>query len=363
MSTKAMHSHGQSSSNVEVVSIQPISIVDHVCKVDADTLASLIPDELGGSHRVGIQEIERILASVPTECISKAGGSASNVMRGLAGFGVRAKLVGARGSDQSGALFYSSMAKAGVNVKGVVIKPGTTGRCCILSCQGQRTMRTCLDGAARLDATELNLSDFAGSKYVFLSGYCAYNTGLLEKVIDLAREASAGVALDLASFEIVRSFRSLFDSIIKSRMVDIIFANEDEATEWARGAVSDANDGSSIATPEAGLHLLSQHCRVSVVTLGERGCLVKLVKDGDQTMIVEPAAQGVQVVDTTGAGDLFAAGFLYSMLQGYSVRRAAQVGCLAGGAIVQTLGSEMSQVTWAWLKERMQRLPNQSEQN
>lgn len=355
MSTEPMRSQEQPSSDVEVVSIQPISIVDHLCKVDADTLASLIPDELGGSHRVGIQEIHRILAGVPSDCTSKAGGSASNVMRGLAGFGVRTRLVGARGSDRSGVLFHSSMSEAGVNVERVVIKPGTTGRCCILSCQGQRTMRTCFDGAARLGAEELRLADFAGSKYVFLSGYCAYSAGLLEKGVQLAREASAKVVLDLASFEIVRSFGSLFDTIITSGIVDIVFANEDEATEWAR---RHATDG-LLASPESGLQLLSQHCRISVVTLGEKGCLVKL----GSTVIAEPAAQVLQVIDTTGAGDLFAAGFLYSVLRGHSVRHAARIGCLAGGAVVQTLGAEMSQVTWAWLNERMQQLSIHSEMN
>lgn len=84
------------SAGIEVVSLQPVSLVDHVCKVDPSTLRTLIADELGGSHRVELSEIQRILATVG-EYFSKAGGSASNTMRGLAGFGVRSRLVGARG--------------------------------------------------------------------------------------------------------------------------------------------------------------------------------------------------------------------------------------------------------------------------
>ena len=154
----------------EVVSLQPISIVDHVLTCgNPDLVKTLIHDELGGSHRVSLEEIQRILSAVG-EYYSKAGGSASNVMRGLAGFGVRSKLVGARGTDEWGALFNSSMRRAGVNVDDILPKEGRTGRCCILSCEGNRTMRTCLDGAARTDPDELTVNHFASSSYTFLSG-------------------------------------------------------------------------------------------------------------------------------------------------------------------------------------------------
>lgn len=330
-------SHG-----IEVASVQPISIVDHVMKCDADQMKALVTDELGGSHRAPLFEIQRILSTVG-EYFSKAGGSASNVIRGLAGFGVGAKLVGARGQDEWGALFNSSMKRAGVNVDDMVAKEGNTGRCCILSCEGQRTMRTCLDNTARLDPSELEVSHFAGSKYVFLSGYMLYNKGLLERCVDLAQAVGARIALDLASFEIVRSFRKQLNGIITSGGVSICFCNEDEAIEWAGGTPG--------TTPEQGLDLLAQYCDISVTTLGEKGCLVK--EKGAAETIAQPACSGVTVVDTTGAGDLFASGFLYSILRGYSLKKASEIGCLAGGAVVQTLGSEMTQANWHWLHQRL----------
>lgn len=327
---------------VEVVSLQPVSIVDHVLKCDAETLKTLILDEPGGSHRVSLEEIQRILASVG-EYLSKAGGSASNVMRGVAGFGVGAKLVGARGLDEMGALFNSSMKRAGVNMDDVIAKDGSTGRCCILSSEGERTMRTWLDGAARFSPEELSTTHFAGAKYVFLSGYCLYNEGLLEQAVKHALAVGAKIALDLGSFEIVRAFRPQLTSIIDSGAVSVCFCNEDEACEWAGGG-----KGASV---EAGLALLSQHCDVCVATLGERGCLVQ--ERGSPTVLTVPAASGVKVVDTTGAGDLFAAGFLYSLLRGYSLHRAAEIGCLAGGAVVQALGAEMGPTNWHWLHQRL----------
>jgi sugar/nucleoside kinase (ribokinase family)/predicted Rossmann-fold nucleotide-binding protein len=327
---------------IEVSSVQPISIVDHVMKCDADTMKTLITDETGGSHRVPLSEIQRILSTVG-EYFSKAGGSASNVIRGLAGFGVKSKLVGSRGQDEWGALFNSSMKRAGVNVDDIKTKEGNTGRCCILSYEGQRTMRTCLDNTARLDPSELEVSHFAGTKFVFLSGYCLYNEGLLERCVDIAQAVGAKIALDLASFEIVRYFRSQLHAIISSGAVSICFCNEDEAKEWAGGTPG--------VTPEQGLDLLAQYCDIAVTTLGEKGCLVK--EKGAEETIAQPACSGVVVVDTTGAGDLFASGFLYSILRGYSLKRASEIGCLAGGAVVQTLGSEMTPSNWHWLHQRL----------
>jgi sugar/nucleoside kinase (ribokinase family) len=118
-----------------------VAIVDHVCTVDDGTLRQLVLDEVGGSHRVQLEEVQRTLTHIG-EFKSTAGGSASNTTRGLAGLGIRAKLIGARGFDEWGTLFVSSMKRAGVDISRIVTKPGPTGRSCILSHGGQRTMRT-----------------------------------------------------------------------------------------------------------------------------------------------------------------------------------------------------------------------------
>lgn len=104
--------------------------------------------------------------------------------------------------------------------------------------------------------------------------------------------------------------------------------------------------------PEAGLAYLAERCkRMAVVTLGEKGCLIK--EHGAEEVIGMPACSGVKVVDTTGAGDLFASGFLYSLIQGFSPRRCGEIGCMAGGAVVQTLGAEMGREQWSWVHQRM----------
>lgn len=117
------------------------------------------------------------------------------------------------------------------------------------------------------------------------------------------------------------------------------------------GPQDEAREVSGGAPPEAGLAYLAAHCRrAAVVTLAERGCLVR--ERGGGATIVQPACKGVQAVDSTGAGDLFAAGFLYALLRGYPLGRCAEVGCIAGGAVVQALGAEMTPATWHWLHAR-----------
>lgn len=171
----------------------------------------------------------------------------------------------------------------------------------------------------------------------------------MERAIELARNAGCQVAMDLGSFEIVRSFRQQIVNILESNAVSLCFCNEDEAIEIAGGFP---------AVPEDGLRYLSSFCDISVVTLGAQGCMVtkkndsSLMKEGHR-VITQPACTGVTVIDTTGAGDLFAAGFLYSILRGYSLQRAAEIGCLAGGAVIQTLGADMGPSNWQWLHQQM----------
>ncbi|DBA76000.1 TPA: hypothetical protein ACH3X2_008930 [Trebouxia sp. C0005] len=263
-----------------------------------------------------------------------------------AGFGVQCELVGARGYDEWGAMFASSMKRCMVGIGKMRIQQGPTGRCVILICNGQRTMRTCLSEAARMAADDLSIQDFSGAKWLLLSGYCFYGKHLLQRAIELAAEAKMKVALDLASFEIVQSFKQELKGVLESGRVHCCFCNEDEAAEL----IHKEGQGSR-AQPEEALAYLSQHCDLAVVTLGDKGCIAK--RSGEQEIVQEPACSGVTVTDATGAGDLFASGFLYGVLRQYSLQKCCRMGCLAGGAIVQTLGAEMTQANWKWLFDRL----------
>ena len=246
-------------------------------------------------------------------------------------------------------LFSSSMKRLGVDIGSLVTREGCpTARCCILTppAGGQRTMRTAMAGAARLEAREVVPAAFAGASWAFVSAYALYVPGVLEATVDAARAAGCLVALDLASFEVVRAQRDAIVALLDSGRVALCFANEDEAC-----ALVDKDTNDEFAHLE-GLAFAAARCSVGgVVTLGEKGCVVRA--HGFEAVVAQPAVSGVKLVDATGAGDLFAAGFLYGLLTGAGLARCAEVGCMAGGAIVQTLGAEMTPATWAWLHARM----------
>eukprot|EP00873_Tetraselmis_striata_P004479 jgi/Tetstr1/424743/TSEL_015260.t1 len=328
----------EAGSSAVVVCVQPTAIVDHVCKVDDAVLGSLVEGDLGGSSQCVMKDVGRMLSNVP-EFISKPGGSIANMTRGLAsGFGIKCNLIGVRGNDEWGVMFKSSMKRAHVNLDGLVTKDGNTARCVILAHDGQRTMRTCFENAVRLDAGSVEEASFAGCKWAFVSCYALYTEGLLDKVLELAEKAGARVALDLAAFEMVRRNRKQIIDVIQSGRISICFCNEDEARELDLG------------TPEECLEAVGKHCEYAVVTLGEKGCVAK--RQGEQ-IVRELACSGLTVTDSTGAGDLFDAGFLYGIINGYDTRKCAQLGNLAGGAVIQTLGAEVSPEGYRWLHARL----------
>eukprot|EP00252_Welwitschia_mirabilis_P008167 TRINITY_DN1988_c0_g1_i2.p1 TRINITY_DN1988_c0_g1~~TRINITY_DN1988_c0_g1_i2.p1 ORF type:complete len:343 (+),score=54.79 TRINITY_DN1988_c0_g1_i2:3-1031(+) len=301
------------------------------------------PEELGKI----LEEVKLHILPTPdmiSPIRSMAGGSVANTIRGLsAGFGISCSLVGACGDDEQGEEFLSNMELSGVNLSRLKIKIGTTGQCaCLVDAEGNRTMRPCLSNAVRLQDNELTVDDFRGSQWLVLNGYGFYGQNLVENATSLAKEAGARVSMDLASFEVVRNFRSQLLGLLQSGQIDVCFANEDEAKELMRSETD--------ADAERALEFLSKHCSWVVVMLGSRGCIARKGKE----VVRVPAIEGTRVVDTTGAGDLFASGFLYGMMNGLPLADCCRIGCCAGGAVVRDLGGEVRPENWKWMYKQTQ---------
>lgn len=343
----------QGHSSRTVVGLQPVALVDHVARVDW-TVLDAIPGERGGSQRVKVEELEHILSEVNMHMLptpgelspirTMAGGSVANTIRGLAaGFGISCNIVGACGDDEQGQMFLTNMKVSGVNLSQLRIKRGPTGQCvCLVDAEGNRTMRPCLSDAVRLQASELSRDDFRGSQWVVLNGYGFYGEKLVEKAVSLAKEDGACISMDLASFEVVRNFRSQLLGLLESGQVDLCFANEDEAKELMRGEPN--------ADAESALEFLANYCRWAVVMLGPKGCIARHGKEIARVSAIE----GAEVIDTTGAGDLFASGFLYGMIKGLPLADCCRMGCCSGGAVVRALGGEVSPENWQWAYKQMQ---------
>nr|XP_028949949.1 uncharacterized protein LOC103450461 isoform X3 [Malus domestica] len=344
-----------------VLGLQASALVDHVARVDWSLLDQL-PGERGGSIPVAIEELEHILSEVKPHVISYpddslpmktiAGGSVANTIRGLsAGFGVSCGIIGACGDDEQGQLFVSNMSSHAVNLSRLRMKKGPTAQCvCLVDALGNRTMRPCLSSAVKLQsqADDLTRADFKGSKWLLLR-YGIINLEVIQAAISIAKQEGLFVSLDLASFEMVRNFRSPLLQLLESGDIDLCFANEDEATELLRGS-----EGEQKADPDVALEFLAKHCRWAVVTLGSNGCIAKHGKEVGTLIVRVPAIGKANAVDATGAGDLFASGFLYGLVKGLSLEECCKVGSCSGGSVIRSLGGEVTPENWQWMYKQMQ---------
>ncbi|GAA0141090.1 carbohydrate kinase [Lithospermum erythrorhizon] len=335
-----------------VLGLQPAAMVDHVAKVDWSLLAQ-ISGERGGSFPVAVEELNHIVCelnkhilaspddSLPSKTI--AGGSIANTIRGLAaGFGITTGMIGACGNDEQGSLFMSNMTSNKVNLSRLRLKNGSTAQCvCMVDESGNRTMRPCLSSAVKVQAEDLTRGDFKGSKWLMLR-YAILNVEVINEAVRIAKEEGLLVSLDLASFEMVRKFRLPLLQLLESGNIDLCFANEDEAQELLRGE-QDAN-------PEAALDFLAKHCQWAVVTLGANGCIAKHGKK----VVRVPAIGKTMAVDATGAGDLFACGFLYGLIKGLPLDECCKVGSCSGGSVIRSLGGEVTPANWQWMYKQMQ---------
>ncbi len=333
----------------DIVTVQPVGIVDHIIVVDdEETMRDMVSgDELGGSHPISSEEMEVLLSQCVGKIESKPGGSASNVIRNMARLGrTQCRIVGGRGDDAWGRLFQKSMEDAGIDVGYLFVKEGNTGCCCVVTCGNTRTMRPMFESAARIGVDDLDPSYFEGAKVLFVSAYCLYYTGFVERLVDMGKEQGCIIALDLASFEIVRKFSKEIVGILDK--VDVCFCNEDEAREVSQ--LSSVSEGIDYVAQSAHYMLDCGVCLAVVVTLGEYGCRV-FTSDGDEMCV--PAYQVDHVVDTTGAGDAFSAGFLWGFLQRLQLVTCLEIGNLTGAAVVQSVGSEISDEKLLWLRKQM----------
>ena len=261
-----------------------------------------------------------------------AGGSAANTAVGVAALGGRSALVGQVGGDALGTAYAEDLRRAGVDFElpseGVDLA-GATGRCYIIvTPDGERTMRTFLGAAPEIDPAAVDAATAGGTAFVYLEGYLwdapAAAAGL-ERALKAAPGAGARVALSLSDPGCVERNGERFRALITSGAVDVLFGNESEIRSlWPEA-------GSGLA---AALDVTRRHCPLAAVTLGAAG---SVVVEGSETTTV--AARPTAVVDTTGAGDLYAAGFLVGLVRGFAAERCADLAGLAAADIISAMGA------------------------
>jgi len=268
-----------------------------------------------------------------------AGGSAANTIHGLAALGVATGFVGKTGRDPLGDYFHRELVAAGVDTN---LLPGTsrTGTAiAFITPDSERTFATHLGAAVELTADEIADEVFPGYDLLHIEGYLVQNHALVERAIRQAAAAGLKVSLDLASFNVVRENLDFIRRLVAD-YADLVFANEDESA-----AFTGERD------PLAAAAMMASHGAIAVVKLGDKG---SLVRQGDQVIRVPVAPS--RPLDTTGAGDLYAAGFLYGLISGLPLDRCGAAGSLLAARVIEVYGARIPPEQWPALREQLQAL-------
>ncbi len=305
------------------------ALVDVMTLIDNDNILEMFSLPKGSMQLVDSEKSALIKSG--TSCFKRnlvSGGSAANTIHGLAKLGASTGFIGSIGKDETGDFFENDMKKAGVKTF-LSRRNSVTGTAVALISPGsERTFATHLGAAVELEAEDLNPNDFTGYNILYLEGYLIINKPLVERACRIAKENNMKIALDLASYNVVETKLQDFKEILE-KYIDIVFANEDEAKAFTGFAPSEA------------LNVLSSLCDIAVIKTGKDG---SILKKGEEIIKIGPIP--VKCIDTTGAGDLYASGFLFGNASGLSLEKCGIFGSVLAGHVIEILGARMDEDRW-----------------
>lgn len=288
----------------------------------------------GSMQLIDAERMQSILAQ--TEGLPRtlaAGGSAANTIHGLANLGADASFIGKVGDDPFGQAFANDLVQNGVTP--IMFKANVeSGRAlAFITPDSERTFAVYLGAAIEMTENDLSSDLFNGYTHFHIEGYLVQNHNLIRRAVELAKQNGCTISLDLASYNVVEENKAFLREIIE-RYVDIVFANEEEAKAFTGKLPVDA------------LKELAKLTEIAVVKLGANG---SLIKQGDN--IYEVGVIEVSSIDTTGAGDLYAAGFLYGLSKGLSLLKCGEIGAILSGHVIEVLGPKMDGTRWSKVKD------------
>jgi sugar/nucleoside kinase (ribokinase family) len=284
----------------------------------------------GGMVYFDSDTIDETLTASGADPIIVPGGAACNTMVGIGKLGGLSRFIGKRGNDRYGQFFEDSLTTS--NVEPMLMRTATpTGKVLsVISPDSQRTMLTCLGAAAEITQHDLHLNSFADAAVTLVEGYLVYNPELFEHALKRARKAQSLIALDLSSFTVVEECMANFDAAVRN-YVDILIANEEEARAFT-GAADD----------DSALDELAKRASLAVLKLGPRGSRVAW----NNHRFDIPAAGSHGIVDTTGAGDLWAAGFLFGLVNALPLDQCGHIASACGYEVCRVKGAAIPEDGW-----------------
>lgn len=306
------------------------ALVDIMAMIDDDGMLDSFSLPKGSMQLVDRQQSESIKKEIESLITTEtSGGSAANTMHGLAMLGADAGFIGSIGKDRTGDLFEDDMKRAGVKTH-LLRRDYVTGTAVtLISPDKERTFATHLGAAVEMKDIDISEDMFKGYDILYLEGYQIIDRVLVEKVCRLAKENKMEIAIDLASYNVVEDNRDTFLMIIE-KYCDIVFANKEEARSLT-----------GLDSQEA-LEEISKISATAVVKVGEEGSWLK--SKGEEVIRISPLP--VDCCDTTGAGDMYAAGFLYGYANGWSPQKSGALSSLLAGKVIENVGARIEKQKW-----------------
>lgn len=316
------------------------ALVDVLVRIDDDSLLEKLHLPKGSMQLIQEDTLSEIRKYTSGMKIHRStGGSAGNTVCALAALGANPGFIGKVGQDETGAFFGDTLRQRGVNALLATCDLPSGIASTFISTDGERTFGTYLGAAATLRAEDLSRKMFAGYNYLYIEGYLLQDHDLMLRAVQLAKEEGLQVCLDMASYNVVEAERDFFDQLIV-KYVDIVFANESEALAYTG------------KTPHEALEEIASKCSIAVVKTGKEGSLVK--KGTEVIQLLSCPADNV--LDTTGAGDFYAAGFMYGLTCGYSLEKCVQISTILATAVIQEVGTTLPAKKWDEIKLNIESL-------
>lgn len=312
------------------------ALVDVIVNLPEETLFQKFSLPKGGMEMIDINKKRQLHEDIrEMKQVRATGGSTSNTIHGIAHLGGAAGFIGKVGNDEVGRFFEEDMKKSGITPHLIHTNDIDTGIATTLMTEdAERTFATYLGAASAMDANEINGEILKDYDYIHVEGYLIFNHELILRACQLAKQQGLKISMDMASYNLVEDHREFIQGLLRE-YVDVIFANEDEARAFA------GKDG------EAALDELSKYCDVAIVKLGGKGSIANV--HGKKVSI---GTNGKKPVDTNGAGDAYAAGFLFGLMQRLSPEKTIRLAGAVGDEAVAIVGAKLSDDQWNKIKSQ-----------
>ncbi len=307
------------------------ALTDILAVLPDDTLLKTFHLPKGSMQHVDMETGDKIWSALkPLGVHYVAGGSAANTITCTSIFGMQSSFIGKIGDDELGLLFKSDQEQYGIKTR-LLTGSHSSGRSMVFVSGGnaERTFAVYLGAALDLVPEDLKPEWFEGNDYFHIEGYLVQNQELIRRAVELAHAAGCIISIDMASYNVVESNDAFLHDIVE-KYVNIVFANETEARAFTK-----------MRDPRASLQAISELCDIAVVKVGKDG---SWVRSGAEEHYIEPWP--AETIDATGAGDTYAAGFLYAHSLGMPLEVCGQVGSIIAAKVVEVIGTKVDVPRW-----------------